>query len=198
MTESTSKISLNADSLKEWNKKGLEYKRYEYDIRPEDTVIDLGAYKGEWAERMYEKFRCDVIVVEPTEYIRDFLHGVIINKAASTYNGKLSFGGRAYYTSVMEPGDHQYPCFDVNEIIDGYGDVALLKINIEGSEYDVLNHIVGAGLHKQIKNIQIQFHEIAGLPYEIWYKEIETKLSLTHEKTWSYPFCWENWKLKDA
>jgi FkbM family methyltransferase len=196
MTESQPKISLNADSLKEWSKRGLEHKRYEYDLRIGDTVIDLGAYKGEWAEKIYEKYGCKIIVVEPTEYIRGFQYGTVINKAAGTHAGKLSFGGRAYCTSVMEPGDHEYECIDINEVIKGAGNIAVLKINIEGSEYDILMHIISAGLHKNIKNIQVQFHEIAGIPYEYWYKEIEKKLSLTHERTWYYPFCWENWKLK--
>jgi FkbM family methyltransferase len=195
MTE-TSKISLNANSLKEWNRRGFEYKRYDYDLRIGDTVIDLGAYQGEWAEKMYEKFGCKMIVVEPTDYIRGFQHGTIINKAAGTHAGKLSFGGRAYYTSVMEPGDHEYECIDINPIIGAAAPVALLKVNIEGAEYDVLNHIIGAGLHKQIKNIQVQFHEIAGLPYEIWYEEIAKKLSKTHSLTWRYKYCWENWQRK--
>jgi hypothetical protein len=72
----------------------------------------------------------------------------------------------------------------------------LLKINIEGAEYDLLHHIIGAGLHTRIKNIQVQFHQIAGVPYERWYKEIAAKLSETHSLTWHYPFCWENWQLK--
>jgi FkbM family methyltransferase len=198
MTESTSRISLNESSLRQWNKYECEKLRYQYDLKPEHTVIDLGAYQGEWANEIWRKYRCKMIVVEPTEYILGFQHGEIINKAAATHEGVMSFGGRAYYTSIMEDCDHAYPCFDVNPLIEMNLPVALLKINIEGAEYDVLEHIIGAGLHKQVKNIQVQFHEIAGRPYEHWYKEIEKKLSLTHERTWCYPFVWENWKLKDA
>lgn len=195
MTETRPAISLNEQSLQTWNKHECEKIRYQYDLKPEDTVVDLGAYKGEWANEIYRRYGCKIIVVEPTEYIRDFQHGEIINKAASTYNGKMQFGGRAYYTSIMEPGDHEYDCIDINPVIERNSPVALLKVNIEGSEYDVLNHIIDAGLHRIISNIQVQFHEIAGRPYEIWYKEIEKKLSLTHKKNWSYPFCWENWEL---
>jgi hypothetical protein len=83
----------------------------------------------------------------------------------------------------------------VNELIEQYEIIDLLKVNIEGAEYDVLNHMIGAGLHKRIKNIQVQFHQIDGVPYGVWYKEIEKHLSLTHTRTWHYPFCWESWQF---
>lgn len=189
-------ISLNENSLAAWQHENLEHIRYEYDLNRESIVVDLGAYKGEWANEIHARYHCEVIVVEPTEYIRDYQHGSIINKAAGTHNGKMSFGGRAYYTSTFEEGDHEYECTDVNEILAAYLTIDLLKINIEGAEYDVLSHIVDAGLHTLIKNIQVQFHQIAGVPYEKWYKEIADKLSKTHSLTWHYPYCWENWRLK--
>jgi FkbM family methyltransferase len=197
MTETRPAISLNEDSLKTWNKQGLERLRYDYALQETDVVVDLGAYKGEWANEIWRRYRCQIVVIEPTEYINDFQHGEIINNAAATHNGKMEFGGRAYYTSIMEPGDHEYECIDINPVVERNNPIALLKINIEGSEYDVLNHIIDAGLHKEIKNIQVQFHEIAGRPYEIWYEEIAKKLSKTHSFTWQYKYCWENWKLND-
>lgn len=191
-----SKVTLNENSLAAWQAQNLEHIRYEYVLAPESVVIDLGAYRGEWANEIRNRYECQVVAVEPTEYINDFIHGPIINKAAATHNGKMSFGGRAYYSSVFEEGDHEYECFDINSILVQYPAIALLKVNIEGAEYDLLNHIIGAGLHHCIKNIQVQFHQIDGAPYRQWYDEISKQLSLTHKLTWHYPFCWENWQLK--
>jgi FkbM family methyltransferase len=191
-----SKVTLNENSLAAWQHENLEHIRYEYDLKPESIVIDLGAYQGEWATEIYKRYGSHIIAVEPTEYIRDFKYGFIINKAAGTHDGKISFGGRAYYSSTFETGDHEYECFDINEVLGQFNEIVLLKINIEGAEYDLLHHIIGAGLHTRIKNIQVQFHQIAGVPYERWYKEIAAKLSETHSLTWHYPFCWENWQLK--
>lgn len=195
MSELKDIISLHPDSLAMWQEQRLERLRYEYALVPESVVIDLGAYQGEWANEIHARYGCQVTVIEPTEYIRDYAHGPIINKAAGTHNGKMSFGGRAYYTSTFEQGDHEYECIDVNQIIEGYPIIDLLKVNIEGAEYDVLGHIVGAGLHTRIKNIQVQFHKVGGVPYELWYKELADKLNKTHVHTWYYPFCWENWQL---
>ena len=190
-------ISIDPESLRTWQEKDLEHLRYEYELKPESVVIDLGAYKGEWATEIHKRHGCQVVVVEPTEYINDFRNGVIVNKAAATYNGKMQFGGRAYYTSAFEDGDHEYECIDVNNLIEQHEPIDLLKLNIEGQEYDVLNHVIDAGLHLRIKNIQVQFHAIAGVPYDLWYKEISDKLNKTHSLTWHYPYCWENWKIKD-
>lgn len=191
-----STISLNENSLAAWQHENLEHLRYEYNLTPACRVIDLGAYQGEWANEIYARYGSRIVVVEPTEYINDFKNGVIVNKAASTHKGKMSFGGRAYYTSAFETGDHEYDCIDVNGLIEQYEAIDLLKVNIEGAEYDVLNHIIDGGFIDRIKNIQVQFHQIEGVPYEQWYKELSEKLSKTHVLTWHYPYCWENWKLK--
>lgn len=196
MTETLQHISIDPESLRTWQSENLERLRYEYDLTQSSTVIDLGAYKGEWANEIHARYGCQVVVVEPTEYINDFKYGPIVNKAAGTHNGKMSFGGRAYYTSAFETGDHEYECFDVNKLLEQYEVIDLLKINIEGAEYDLLNHIIGAGFHTRIKNIQVQFHQIHGLPFERWYKEITDKLSQTHSAIWQYLYCWESWKLK--
>lgn len=196
MTEPKDRITLDPESLRIWQDQRLEHLRYEYNLKPTSAVIDLGAYQGEWANEIHARYGCHVIVVEPTEYIKDYKHGPIINKAAGTHYGKMSFGGRAYYSSIFEPGDHEYECFDVNNMLIDYPAIDLLKANIEGCEYDVLQHIIGAGLHTRIKNIQVQFHQIAGVPYELWYKEIADKLNKTHSLTWQYPYCWESWSIK--
>lgn len=46
-----SKISLNTEQLAIWQEQNLEYKRYEYDIKTGEVVIDLGAYQGEWSQK---------------------------------------------------------------------------------------------------------------------------------------------------
>lgn len=189
-----SKVTLNDHGLKFWTEHKREAWRYQYDLSPDDLVIDLGAYQGEFSKEIYARYKCRIIAVEPSEYIRDFTAGEIINKAAGTHNGVLQFGGRAYYASIFEATDHEYECFDINDLLNGYWEVALLKVNIEGAEYDVLNHIIDHNYHKRIKNIQVQFHQIEGVPYELWYKQIVEKLELTHEKQWGYDYVWESWK----
>lgn len=190
------KVTLHTENLTTWTQERKEYLRYQYDLSPGDVVIDLGAYQGEFSKEIYARYKCKCVAVEPSEYIRDFKDGEIINMAASTHKGKLQFGGRAYYASIFEPTDHEYECFDVNELLARFEQIALLKINIEGAEYDVLGHIIDHGYMSRVKNLQVQFHQIEGCPYERWYEELVKKLSLTHEKTWGYDYVWENWRRR--
>lgn len=188
------RVGLNEASLAEWQESDLEHLRYEYSLSKDDLVIDIGAYRGEWADKIYNLYGCRLIVIEPTVSILGFPHGKVINKAASTHDGKETFGGAYYYTSRHEIGSTEYECFDINELLKALPEIVLVKINIEGAEYELLNHIIDAGLHTRIRNLQVQFHQIEDEPYEELYGAIESKLKRTHKRTWCYPFVWENWQ----
>lgn len=188
------RVTLNEDSQAIWQSRNLEYLRYEYDLSPNDLVIDIGAYQGAWAEQIFARYGCRLIAIEPGPWIVGFEHGEVINQAAWTHNYGLQFGGDHYYTSAYEPATHGYECFDVNSLLSKYDEIALVKINIEGAEYELLNHVIDAGLHKRIRNLQVQFHLVEGEPIEEMYGAIASKLRQTHYLSWFYSFCWENWK----
>lgn len=193
----------HGENILKWQSGGLEYLRYRYNIAPTDLCVDLGAYCGEWAKEINKLYDCKVICVEPTDSIFALQHldwAVIINKAANTHEGKVTFGGCFYYSSLFE-GDAKYgfkdfPCFDVNTILDR--PVKLLKINIEGMEYELMNHILDAGLARNIDNFQIQFHVMGGdFDHEAEWEKIAKKLEKTHQIEWNCPFVWESWyKIK--
>lgn len=190
-------VGLNEESQSVWQAENLEDLRYQYDLSPDDLVIDIGAYRGEWAAKIYSMYKPRMIVIEPGPWIVGFPIGQVINKAAGTFEGKIKFGGAYYYGSTYEENAHtEYECFDINDLLVLYGDIALVKINIEGGEYRLLTHIIEAGLHKVIRNLQIQFHIIKNNPYECWYADIEQKLLPTHKPSWRYSFCWENWIMR--
>lgn len=188
------RVTLNEDSQTVWQREKLEHLRYEYDLTPDDLVIDIGAYRGEWAEEIYKRYRCRIICIEPTEYIRGFKYGEVINKAAGTRDGKIRFGGQAYYTSAHEDPTHEYECFHINSLLAVLPEIALVKINIEGAEYDLIEHVYRGGLLPRIKNLQMQFHLIEGEDSTMRYEAVSELLSETHSITWEYPFCWENWR----
>jgi FkbM family methyltransferase len=74
--------------------------------------------------------------------------------------------------------------------------VDVMKINIEGAEYDVLECMVENGLHKIVDNFQVQFHRL-GENYLQRYCDIKNALNRTHKLTWEFPFIWENWERRE-
>lgn len=188
------RVTLNEQVQKTWQRYNFEYLRYQYNLTPEDLVIDIGAYQGEWSKEIYRRYKCKLILIEPGPWANGFEHGEVINKAAWIHDGTLKFGGAFYYTSAHEDPTHEYECFDINTLLQQHEEIALVKINIEGGEYQLLDHIINADLHKRIRNLQVQFHIVELEPWQAWYSGIEGRLKLSHHCLWRYPFVWENWR----
>lgn len=190
------RVSLNEESQAIWQQQNLEHLRYEYELKPDDLVVDIGAYRGEWAAEIFKRYGCRLIVIEPGPWIVGFPHGEVINKAASDHDGTVKFGGSYYYTSEHEEPTHEYECFDINSLLEVLPEIALVKMNVEGAEYALLDHMITHGYHSRIRNLQVQFHLIEQEPYAEWYSGIEGRLRETHKVEWRWPFCWENWRRK--
>ena len=187
------RVTLNEESQAIWQQQNLEHLRYEYDLKPDDVVIDLGAYRGEWASEIRARYGCCVICVEPTDSI-DGWQCETIKKAAWIFDGRLRFGGAYYYTSAFEDQTHEYECFDVNSLLSRFDEIALLKLNVEGSEYDLLTHMYQGDMLRRIKDLQVQFHLVEGEDSLMRYEVISELLNETHSITWQFPHCWENWR----
>jgi FkbM family methyltransferase len=178
-----------------WIANNMEVKRYEYPLTKEDYVIDLGAHNGEFATTIHARYGCKVLCVEPTG-AANWMAGMpwvrVIQAAAYTKKGRMMFGGSSYFTSAFEPGNQQFETFDILELFDQ--SISLMKINIEGLEYELMEHILKAKAQKNVDYFQIQFHQVQG--YEKNYQAIHDHLTDTHELMWRVPYVWESWKRK--
>lgn len=191
----TEAFDIDPIALKEWQDKGMEALRYEYDVKPSDLILDIGAYRGEWSKGMVERYGCRSYLFEPVRVpeLRELVplaNYSIVEAAAWTFNGRLKFGGNAYWTSHYLESNQEYDCVDILQWLNE--PVKVCKINIEGGEYNLLKYILGSGLQKNVEYFQIQFHPID------WFskKEIQYLLEETHIKSWGIEFVWESWQKK--
>jgi hypothetical protein len=75
--------------------------------------------------------------------------------------------------------------------------VDLMKVNIEGAEFDLLDHMLEKGCMPMIGNLQVQFHRfVPNAPSRR--RTLRSSLKLTHELTYEFYFVWENWRLIKA
>lgn len=177
-------ISLNPDSLKQWQEGDMELLRYAYDLYPEDTVLDIGSYQREWGKEIVKRYGCKV------EYF-----DALDNRAAWLFDGEIEMGGAFYYTSMYaESKPFKFTCVDIAPYLQK--EIALVKINIEGGEWELLKYILDRGLMGNIIDLQVQFHLIEGWNCQSLYDGLERELRRTHELSWRYPFCWESWQRK--
>lgn len=172
--------------------------RYNYDLNINSLVFDIGGYKGGFANRIFDKYGCKVYVFEPLFSIQN-------STGIKVFPFGISDTTRNDYISVDEDSSSLYS--DKNKIkiklmaledfltVMNINKVDLIKINIEGEEYRLLNHMINTGIINIFDNIQIQFHSF--MPdSEKKRNEIIRKLKNTHICEWCYEFIWESWKKK--
>lgn len=158
--------------------------RYQYDLKPDDLVLDIGSYRREFADKIIALYGCKVECFDALD-----------NRAAWIFDGKIAMGGNYLYTSMFsEVIDKEYWCVDILKFL--HSDVALCKVNIEGGEYQLIQYMIDTGGIKKINNLQVQFHLVDGMDCERMYKNLAKQLSVTHKIQWRTPFVWESWQRR--
>jgi FkbM family methyltransferase len=200
---------LKMNEFDRWFNDGGDIKyRYDYDLNSKSLVFDVGGYEGNFSQKIIDKFSCKVFIFEPMKSYYN-----LIEKRFSTndnvilYNfglSKLTEDIKIFHSddaSSMFKESESYEIINVKNITDfikesNISKIDLLKLNIEGSEYDVLEKLIEDDLIGIIDNIQVQFHSfIDNCVYRR--DNIRKHLRETHYETYCYDFVWENWKKID-
>ena len=108
-------------------------------------------------------------------------------------SGSILITGGVSFEQVDEV--YKYICDFLIKHKNNIKKIDLLKLNIEGSEYDVLEKLLNDGKIDIIENIQVQFHTFIDNCVDRR-NNIREKLKNTHIETYCYEFVWENWKKK--
>ena len=195
--------------VQEWYRaRGDQTLRLNYDLGPDSMVIDVGGYEGQWASDIYGKYRCKVHVFEPVE---KFAHaiGERFERNPSVLVHAYGLGGRDTTVEFEELADRssifskgrgktvRVPIRQAAKVFDelGLSRIDLIKINIEGGEYELLQHFVDTGWISRISSLQIQFHDFVP-DAKNQMSRIQEQLRRTHDLTWGFPFVWENWRIR--
>jgi FkbM family methyltransferase len=179
--------------------------RLDYPLDERSVVFDVGGFEGQWASDIFARYVCRVHVFEPVRAFAD----AIVRRFAANDRIKVHpvalgpVAGRADLTiaadssSLYLPGTQRTPIDMVTPeqvfAAEGIDEVALMKINIEGGEYNLLDHMISTGLIRRVENVQVQFH--SHLPEaERRMRDIHARLEETHQPTFQYRFVWESWR----
>ena len=185
-------------------------------IRQNDLVIDAGAYQGEWTAEMLTRYGCHSELFEPVPAFAEqcrlrYQHNarVRVHQAALggsnrttqfslAENGTSEFRGRADATQFearVQSISGVLSTLDAAQRIQpGAGAVGVLKLNIEGGEYEVLESLLTTGDITRVRCLLIQFHRQPA-DYEQRYAPIVEGLQATHQRVWGFSMVWENWVL---
>lgn len=173
------------------------------------VIFDLGGFEGQWASDIYAKYLSTVYVFEPFEeyylMIKDrFKKNPNIKPypyALSAKRDKVKLYMNGDKTSqFLESDTGDYVEMRIESFVqfceqNSIRKIDLMKLNIEGGEYDLLEAILDAGWQSRITNFQIQFHDYTP-DAEARMRKIQNRLKKTHKATYQFDFVWENWELK--
>ena len=206
------KLKGHTASIEEWKRyiadDPFELRRITYPLTEDSLVVDLGGYKGEWAMQIYCRYRCMIDIYEPHPVLAALIHKRFGNNcdirvypmALSDKHTPMDLCGDDIYAS-LHVGSGEINEVVVKKASDVFNfyypglEIDILKINIEGSEYEVLPDLIKNYDISTIKNIQIQFHKTVP-DYAQKRALIQQCLSSTHIQNWCYDWMYENWTAK--
>lgn len=183
-------------------------------LGPDSLVWDVGAFDGDWSARVFEKYRARIYTFE----IEPNFHAQVTRRFESNSkircfgfglgdkNANLMATRAAMGTTLYPDGDVgaaadqiEVPVRDVVEVMDELGSpsIDLMKINIEGGEYGLLERMIAAERVRDVRCFMIQFHEWIDGSYRRR-NAIRKALRQTHDVRWEYTFCWEQWVRKES
>lgn len=181
--------------------------RLDYPLDSSSVVVDVGGYKGQWASDVFARYLCAVHVFEA---VPEFAAGI-----ARRFEGNphiavhaVGLGHREAEQAISVLGDRssahvvaaatervriRSAAAVLQEL--GLDEVHLMKLNIEGAEYDLLDHLFEHGWIPRIRDLQVQFHDFVP-DAEVRMRRLQESLSETHDLTYQFPFVWENWRRR--
>ena len=181
--------------------------RLEYPLTRASLVFDVGGYHGDWCHEIHARYGCALHVFEP---VPAFAQGIArrFHEVGAIHVHPFGLGAdtREERMTIAADGSSIFRAGERTETIrivraaeflerDAIGEIDLMKINIEGGEYELLPHLVASGWIQRIGNLQVQFHEFVPRARPRM-DEIQRALAATHQLTWQYRFIWENWERR--
>jgi len=181
--------------------------RLQYALGPNSIVVDLGGYEGQWSSDIYAMYGCHIHIFEPVAEFaqaikRRFDHNPRIKVhqlGLGDRNNTMPISVAADGSSIHKSGK-RVEDITIMRAADFLREqqllpIDLLKINIEGAEYDLLRHLIETDCVSAIRNIQVQFHDFVPNA-EQKMRQIQSDLERSHFLTYQYLFVWENWQLR--
>ena len=176
-------------------------------LNANSLVIDGGAYEGEFTARILQEFNCDVHCFEPIPYFAKSLNQRFEqNNNVTVYENALwdkntfitlSIDKNASGIYATSEKSIEVKSVDITTHIESckIEKIDLLKLNLEGAEYDILDKLIAEQKIHLVDFILVQFHDFVP-DHNRRYANIYENLVITHKLEWQYEFVWELWTLK--
>ena len=165
------------DEFVEINK--VECLTTKYPLNSDSIIYDVGAYTGKWALEMNNLYNCIIHSFEPIR--SNGKRKIYLAKDASSFFVESNSFEEVYEKDIIQ----------VMKDLKSYN-ISLLKLNIEGAEFDLLEHLIRHNMINKFDHIQVQYHGVVP-NFDSRRLFIQKEFLKTHKKNYDYPFIWESW-----
>lgn len=181
--------------------KRVEELRLEYPLTQDSLVLDVGAHRGTFTAAIRQKYQCKVIAYEPIERDAALLterfkydSNIIVRPYGLADQDTIAIFGLDGDMSGLYASTRERTKVTLKDVSTEIGNlhITLMKLNIEGGEYAVLERLLHTGQIAQVDHIQVQFHCLRE-DHEPRHDAIRNTLTTTHSCTWRVPWTWESW-----
>lgn len=181
--------------------------RLDYPLNPNSVVVDAGAYLGDWSSQISARYDPQLVLFEPVvERAEALRQRFCINPKATIHPFALGGSdGTAWLSSAADGSSvfvdrgpkQQIQVRDASAALEELSapTIHLLKLNVEGAEYEILLRLHESGILSKIEYLQVQFHPFPE-DYLHLYSECRRALAESHQVQYEYPYVWEGWKRK--
>ncbi len=180
--------------------------KYEWNLAPESVVIDAGCFEGNWSHEIWKRYGCRIYAFEP---IRSFYWDCLVNLSQfGVAVLPFGLGAAPQLTDFGKHGCMSGAFADDSDRVDvevigiesflvsqRIQTVGLLKLNIEGMEFELLEYMIQTGLIKRVSNLLVQPHTCVPDSASRW-KAIQDGLSKTHECVFHEDWVWSGYSLR--
>src|SRR3989344_1363689 len=144
--------------------------RIYYPLNYKSIVFDVGGYLGDSSNDIYEKYKCYVYIFEPVSQYYKILKKRF-KKLKKIHILNYGLASRTQYINIHLAEDatsaygkstelERVKLVNIKDVLNKYRikKVDLIELNIEGGEYELLEHLIKTNIIKKFKDIQVQFH----------------------------------------
>ncbi len=196
--------------MRRYKREGGPRKRFDFPWLTQDSIVlDVGGFRGDWADGIALRRPGHIHIFEAHPAYAAALAEKYSDRAGVTVH-PVALGNASGSFTMSELGDATSAYRDEGTQVEcrvaeacsylaqaGIDRIDLMKMNIEGAEYELLEHLESGGLMPRIRTLLVQFHEFGPGDAERRDK-VRAVLSHTHKEDWCYPFIWEQWSRRDV
>lgn len=182
--------------------------RLKYPLNENSIVIDVGGYMGDYSSDICCKYNPYIFIFEPISAYYEAIKNrfsdnpkvTVIHAGLADEDTKSSISIQDAASSIYSKVESATEEIRLISVIDFIRDhqishIDLMKINIEGGEFKLLDAMINNNLLDIVNYYQIQFHHfVPGAQAKR--KAIQLELEKGFDLQWDYPFVWESWQKK--